>query len=78
MKGFVKWFDDCPTWLKIIFALPVLDSFFWGIYRIVKGCATGKFSLIIAGVFWFVLGWAILWVIDIISIAISKNVKVLA
>lgn len=78
MKDVVKWFDGCPMWLKIIFALPVLDSFFWGIYRIIKGCATKSALLIIAGIFWFILGWAILWIVDIVSIAISKNVRVLA
>ncbi len=78
MKGLVKWFDECPIWLKVIFALPVLDSFFWGIYRIVKGAAYGKIWTLIGGIFWLILGWAILWIIDIISIIGWKNVKVLA
>lgn len=74
----VKWFDECPLWLKIVFALPVLDSFFWGIYRIVKGIAYNKLGTLIAGIFWFILGWAILWIVDIVCLAIYKEVKILA
>ena len=77
MKGFVKWFDECPLWLKIIFALPGLDII-WAVYRIVKGAAYGKIWTLIGGILWLLLGWAILWIIDIISIIGWKNVKVLA
>ena len=46
MKGFVKWMDDAPLWLKIVFALPVLDII-WAVYRIIKGAAYGNISLIL-------------------------------
>ncbi len=77
MKDFVKWFDNAPLWLKIIFALPGLDLV-WAIYRIVKGAAYGKMSLILGGILWIVLGWAILWIIDLVSVIGWKHVKVLA
>ena len=44
MKGFVKWMDEAPLWLKIVFALLVLDLV-WAVYRIIKGVAYGKFLL---------------------------------
>ena len=72
MKGMVKWFEDAPIWLKIIFALPGLDII-WAIFRIVKGAATGKIGLVLIGILWILLGWAILWVIDIVSIIVKKH-----
>ena len=72
MKGMVKWFENCPLWLKIIFALPGLDII-WAIFRIVKGAAYGKIGLVLIGILWIILGWAILWIIDIVSIIIKKH-----
>ena len=77
MKGFVKWMDNAPLWLKIVFALPVLDIV-WAVLRIVKGAAYGKLSLIIGGILWIILGWIILWIIDIVCICIWRDPKVLA
>ncbi len=72
MKGMVKWFENAPLWLKIIFALPGLDII-WAVFRIVKGAAYGKVGLIVAGILWLLLGWAILWIIDIVTIIINKH-----
>lgn len=72
MKGLVKWFDNAPIWLKVILALPGLDII-WAVYRIVKGAAYGKMGLVIIGILWILLGWAILWIIDIVSIVIKKH-----
>ena len=77
MKSFVKWMDNCPLILKIIFALPGLDLI-WAIYRVVKGAAYGKLGLIVAGILWIVLGWAILWIIDLVSIIVWKQPKLFA
>lgn len=72
MKGMVKWFDDAPLWLKIVFALPGLDII-WAVYRIVKGAAYGKISLIIIGIVWILLGWIALWIFDIVAIIVNKR-----
>ncbi|MBE5740961.1 MAG: hypothetical protein E7351_00280 [Clostridiales bacterium] len=72
MKGMVKWFENAPLWLKVIFALPGLDII-WAIFRIVKGAAYGKTGLVLVGILWLLLGWAILWIIDIVSILIKKH-----
>ena len=72
MKGMVKWFENAPLWLKIIFALPGLDII-WAVFRIVKGVAYGKTGLVLIGILWILLGWIALWVIDIVSIIIKKH-----
>ena len=72
MKGMVKWFEDAPVWLKVIFALPGLDII-WAIFRIVKGAVKKNIPLILIGVLWIVLGWALLWVVDIVSIILKKH-----
>jgi hypothetical protein len=73
MKGLVKAFDDLPWIIKLIFALPGLDGILWGIYRIAKGLSTNNTTLVIIGILWIVLGIAILWIIDIISIILNKK-----
>ena len=73
MKGLVKAFDDLPWIIKLIFALPGLDGILWGIYRIAKGLSTNNTMLVIIGILWIVLGFAILWIIDIVSIILNKK-----
>lgn len=71
MKSIVSFFDGLPLILKIIFALPVIDGWAWGIYRIAKGH-------VIAGILWIIFGMFIMWLVDIICILIYKNVKLFA
>ena len=75
--GFVKWLDKSPLWVKIIFALPGFDII-WAIYRIVKGASTGKLPTLVAGILWILLGWAILWVVDLVSVILYKKPKLFA
>ena len=72
MKGIIKWFEDAPLWLKIIFALPGIDIV-WGIFRIVKGVLKKETKLVIVGVLWILFGFAILWIVDIVSILMKKH-----
>ena len=75
MKGgncMVKWFEEAPFWLKVIFALPLLDIV-WGVFRIVKGATKGDNGLIAIGVVWVILGGPILWIVDMVSIIIKKH-----
>ncbi|HOI86017.1 MAG TPA: hypothetical protein PLP48_08070 [Acholeplasmataceae bacterium] len=73
MKDLVKFFDGLPWIVKLIFALPGLDGILWGIYRIAKGLSTNNTMLVIIGILWIVLGFAILWIIDIVSILLNKK-----
>ncbi len=77
MKDLVKGFDDLPWIIKIIFALPGLD-FLWGIYRLIKGIDQRDNVLILSGIVWIACGWAILWIIDLITVLMYKKVTVLA
>jgi hypothetical protein len=70
LKGYVKFIDGLPLILKVILALPGLDGIFYGIYRIAKG-------RVIIGILWIILGFAILWIIDIITIILNGKVTVL-
>lgn len=72
MNGLIKWFEDAPLWLKIIFALPGVDLV-WGIFRIVKGAVKKDVKLLVIGILWVVLGFALLWIVDIVTIIIKKH-----
>ena len=74
---FVKWMDKAPLWVKIIFALPGIDIV-WAIYRLVKGVVKKDVPVLIGGILWILLGWSILWLIDLACIIIWHEPKVLA
>ena len=65
--GWVGMMNSLPLLLKVIFALPVLDAIFYGIYRIAKG-------KVLLGVLWFFLGcFAIGTIIDIIGLLLNNG-----
>ncbi|MBN2835166.1 MAG: hypothetical protein JXR48_09390 [Candidatus Delongbacteria bacterium] len=70
MKEYVSFIDGLPYIVKIILALPGFDGIFYGIYRIAKG-------KLIIGILWIVLGFAILWIIDLISVILNGKVTFL-
>ncbi|MFA6692218.1 MAG: hypothetical protein WCR73_00520 [Acholeplasmataceae bacterium] len=78
MKEFVKAMDGLPWIVKIILALPGIDGFAWGIYRLVKGISSNNMTLIIAGIVWILVGWAILWILDLFTLITQKNVTIFA
>lgn len=78
MSDFIKAFDNLPWIVKLILALPGIDSFAWGIYRIIKGLKNNDMLQIIIGIIWLLAGWAILWIVDIITIILYKKPTVFA
>lgn len=78
MKEFVKAMDGLPWIVKIILALPGIDGFAWGIYRLLKGISSNNMTLIIAGIVWILVGWAILWILDLFTLITQKNVTIFA
>ncbi|MEG1581762.1 MAG: hypothetical protein RR334_01200 [Clostridia bacterium] len=66
-NSFTGWIDSLPLWVKFIFALPVLDGIFYGIYRILKG-------KVVAGIIWIFVGATIGWIADIVCLALYKKV----
>ena len=73
MAGLVKSFDNLPWIVKLILALPFIDGIAWGIYRVAKGISKNDMTLIIIGVIWIILGMAILWIIDLVTIILYKK-----
>ncbi len=72
MKDLIAAFDKLPKIVKIILALPGLDIV-WALYRIVKGAVYKNFTTLIAGIVWLLAGWAILWIIDIVSLILKDS-----
>lgn len=70
MKSYISFMDGLPTVVKFIFALPGLDIL-WAIYRIFKGAKNNNVITLVAGIVWLLAGWAILWIIDLITIVLS-------
>jgi hypothetical protein len=78
MSSLVKAFDDLPVLVKFLLALPGIDGLAWGIYRLAKGIHKKNLTLIIAGIVWIFMGFAILWIVDLICIAMYKKVTIFA
>jgi hypothetical protein len=78
MKDLVKAFDGLPWIVKLILALPGIDSIAYGIYRIAKGIDKKDNAILIAGIIWLLIGWPILWIVDMITIILFKKVTVFA
>lgn len=72
MKELLEAFDNLPKIVKIIFALPGLDVI-WAIYRIVKGVLNKNMVTLVAGLVWLFAGWAILWIADIVMLAMKDK-----
>lgn len=73
MKDFIRSFDQLPLVVKIILALPMIDIV-WVIYRIVKSVANENTLGIVLGVLLLVIGIPFLWLVDIITLAVSDKV----
>lgn len=68
MKDYIKFIDNLPWIVKLIFALPGIDGIIYGIYRIAKG-------KVILGIIWIFVGFAIFWIIDLYSVIVHGKVK---
>jgi hypothetical protein len=71
MKDYIKFIDNLPFIVKLIFALPGIDGIIYGIYRIAKG-------RLILGIIWIFVGAAILWIIDLYSVIRYGKIKYFA
>lgn len=69
----IKWMDKQPKIVKFILALPVLD-FVWNIYRLIKSIKKNNIIGIILGLILLFVGWAFMWIIDIITILMNNKV----
>ncbi|MDD4532521.1 MAG: hypothetical protein PHW22_03715 [Bacilli bacterium] len=74
MKDYIKWLDNSPIIIKIILALPGLDGIIWGLYRLFKGIVHNSIFAIILGIVWIFAGFAILWIIDLLTLIFTGKV----
>ncbi|NLB85407.1 MAG: hypothetical protein GX794_04760 [Acholeplasmataceae bacterium] len=71
--AYIKWMDINPKWLKVLLA--VLIGIFWNLYRIVKSIGDKNILGIILGIILLVTGgFAILWIIDIVTLILSNKI----
>lgn len=73
MKDIIKAYDNLPWIVKLILALPFIDGLAWGLYRLIKGIHKKDLVLIIAGIVWLFLGWALLWILDLVTVILYKK-----
>jgi hypothetical protein len=78
MRDLVRAFDNLPWIFKLILCLPGIDGIAWGIYRIAKGIDRKDNTMIIVGFIWIIVGAAILWIIDMISVIMYGKVVFVA
>ena len=78
MKDIVKFFDNLPWIIKLILAFPFIGGIAYGIYRIAKGLDKNDMIMVLAGIVWLLVGWAILWIIDLITVILHGKVTVFA
>ena len=73
MKGFINWMEALPLWAKIVFAIPALDIV-WVVYRLAKSVEKQNILGIVLAVVLIIVGFPFLWLVDIITLALSNYV----
>ena len=70
MKGYIKFINGLPLIVKVLLALPIVDGFVYGIYRIAKGN-------LVSGLIWIFTGglFAIGAFVDIITLIAHNKVE---
>ena len=67
MKDIIKAFDNLPTIVKVILALPGLDIV-WAVYRLCRSIDKNNTVGIVLGVSMILLCPVIIWILDIITL----------
>lgn len=70
MKDFIKWMDNLPLIIKVIFALPALDII-WGVYRIARAYNDNSQGGLILYVILLIIGLPFLWIIDLLALLLK-------
>lgn len=73
MKDIIKAFDNLPTIVKVILALPGLDIV-WAVYRLCRSIDKNNTVGIILGVLMILLCPVIVWILDIITLVAYDKV----
>ncbi len=71
-SGIQATINSLPKWVRVLFALPVIDGIVYGLlYRFCAGIGKKSVLLIIVGFLWWWLGMAVLWIVDLICVIIK-------
>lgn len=73
MQQFIKALDDLPWIAKIILCLPALDII-WNIYRLCRSIDKQNTLGIVLAVVMTVVGFAFVWIIDLICIIMNQKI----
>jgi len=73
MRDVIKFFDDLPLVVKVIFALPALDIL-WAVYRLCRSISKENALGIVLGVLMLFFCPAIFWLVDIITLLVMGKV----
>ena len=73
MRDVIKFFDDLPLVVKVIFALPVLDIL-WAVYRLCRSISKENALGIVLAVLMLLFCPAIFWLVDIITLLVMGKV----
>ncbi|MGM9873913.1 MAG: hypothetical protein ACI31G_03215 [Bacilli bacterium] len=70
MKKFIKWMDEAPFILKLIFCIPFVD-FVWSIYRLVKAFYSKSTATLVIWIVLLIVGIPFIWLIDLILVLLK-------
>ncbi len=73
MKDFISAINNLPLWAKVILAIPFLDIV-WVVYRLAKSIVANNTVGIILACVLIVVGIPFLWLVDIITLCLNKEV----
>ncbi len=73
MQQFVSAMDKLPKLVKVILAIPFLDII-WVIYRLCRSIAKNSIVGIVLAVVLIIIGIPFLWLIDMITLAVTDKV----
>lgn len=72
MKGYIKWMDQNPKWLKVVLAFFL--GIFWTIYRIFKSADKKNLIGVVIGVILLFVGIAFMWLVDILTLLFMDKI----
>ncbi len=73
MQQFVSAMDKMPKLVKVLLAIPFLDII-WVIYRLCRSLAKNSVVGVVLAVVLIIVGIPFLWLVDMITLAVSDKV----
>ena len=74
MKEFIKFMDELPLILKIIFAIPAIDIV-WNVYRFIKSYEKkNTLGMVLSVVIVLLFSWNVIAIFDIVMIALQGKI----